>query len=336
MPPFTTTEALQAALDAVKREHGEWNYDIPLPFGIWTRDGRGLPHTRLRRIVQMAADLAGKPLDQCRVLDLACLDGQFAIEFALRGAQAVGIEIRESHVVKARFAAKALGLQAVEFHQDDVRNLSEAKHGRFDIVVCSGILYHLLAEDAINLVREMCAVANRMVIIDTEHSLAPWQQVVTPSGRTYEGQPVREHADDASDEAKRANPWASWDNTTSFWFSRASLVNLLRHVGFTSVYECLAPTHLNYGQPGRESATRITLVAIKGTPVDLVTSPAASSVNEDMPEEGDATLVQRAVLPPGVTTARSVGAGAPAGAGPQKPPRGLLARVLRQIAGPGR
>lgn len=59
------------------------------------------------------------------------------------------------------------------------------------------------------------------------------------------------------------------------------------------MYECLAPTHLNYGQPGRESATRITLVAIKGSPVDLVTSPAAASVNEDMPEEGEAGLLSR-------------------------------------------
>jgi SAM-dependent methyltransferase len=331
MPSFPTKEALQSAVASIKREHGEWNYDIPLPFGVWTRDGRGLPHTRLKRIVQMAADVAGKPLKDCRVLDLACLDGQFAIEFALQGAQAVGIEIRESHVVKARFAAQALGLQNVEFHQGDVRDLSAAKHGRFDIVVCSGILYHLLAEDAINLVRAMHEVASRLVIIDTEHSLAPWQRIVTPGGKTYEGQPVREHADDASDETRQANPWASWDNTTSFWFSRASLVNLLRHTGFTSVYECLAPTHLNYGQPGRESATRITLVAMKGGPVVLATSPAASALDEDMPEDNDAAPVQRAVLPPGVTTARSVAASTAATAEPRKPPRGLLARVLRQI-----
>src|SRR5436853_1702027 len=115
MSNFPTRESLLSGLGALKRQHGEWSYDIPLPFGVWTKDGKALPHTRLKRIVQMAADLAGKPLDQCRVLDLACLDGQFAIEFALRGAESVGIEIRESHVAKARFAAQALGLRNMTF-----------------------------------------------------------------------------------------------------------------------------------------------------------------------------------------------------------------------------
>lgn len=334
MPAFATKEALLDALEALKRQHGEWNYDIPLPFGVWTKEGRHLPHTRLRRIVQMAADLAGKPLQQCRVLDLACLDGQFAIEFGLRGAQAVGIEIREGHVAKARFAAQALGLENVEFHQDDVRHLSEAKHGRFDIVVCSGILYHLLAEDAINLVYQMHDVADRVVIIDTEHSVEPTETVATPSGKTYRGKAFREHAEGASDEQKQANQWASWDNTTSFWFSRASLVNLLRHAGFTSVYECLAPTHLNYGQPGRETLTRITLAAVKAAPVELATSPAAAGVVEDMPEDGDNSQVQRAVLPPGVTSGRSVAP--PASGDTPAPSRGLLSRLLRQIGTPRR
>ena len=41
---------------------------------------------RLRRIVQVAADLLGKPLSQARVLDLACLEGHYGIEFAMQGA----------------------------------------------------------------------------------------------------------------------------------------------------------------------------------------------------------------------------------------------------------
>jgi SAM-dependent methyltransferase len=306
-----TREGLLSALSEVKRQHGEWTYDIPLPFDVWTKGNKGLPHTRLKRIVQMAVDLVGKPLDQCRVLDLACLDGQFAIEFALRGARSVGIEIRPSHVAKARFCAGVLGLHNLVIHQDDVRNLSTDKYGRFDIVVCSGILYHLLAQDAIDLVYKMHDVADRLVLIDTEHSLRPQQEIQTPKGRSYAGHAYREHAEGATDDQKQASGWASWDNTTSFWFSRPSLANLLQDAGFSSVYECLAPVHLNYGQPGLETATRITLVAVKGSRVDLVTSPTAALIQEDVPEGLPLSVPLDAALP--------------------AKRRGLLSRVLSEI-----
>ena len=41
---------------------------------------------RLRRILQIACDLAGKPLSQLRVLDLACLEGHYGIELAMNEA----------------------------------------------------------------------------------------------------------------------------------------------------------------------------------------------------------------------------------------------------------
>ncbi len=327
-----TKEDLLAGLARIEREHGGWTYDIPLPFGVWTKGNLGLPHTRLKRIVQMAADVAGKPLDQCRVLDLACLDGQFALEFALRGAQAVGIEIRPSHLAKARFAADALGLGNVAFHEDDVRNLSAAKYGHFDIVVCSGILYHLTANDAINLVYSMHEVATRALLLDTERSRVPVEAIQTPKGRTYRGEILREHAEDATDEHKQSKGWASWDNTTSFWFSRASLVNMLQHAGFTSVYECLAPVHLNYGRPGLESTTRITLMALKSPADALQTSPAAAAVREDMPEDADvAGDYQARMALAGARPDLAVAAAVPPSA-PARPP-GLLRRLLRDVMG---
>ncbi len=66
-----------------------------------------------------------------------------AVELARLGANVVGIEGREANLAKARFAKEALSLENPEFHQDDVRNLSKEKYGRFDVVLCLGILYHL-------------------------------------------------------------------------------------------------------------------------------------------------------------------------------------------------
>ena len=58
------------------------------------------------------------------------------------------IEGRESGNANARFAAEVLGLSNVSFITDDVRNLSQERYGRFDVVFCSGILYHLPGVDA--------------------------------------------------------------------------------------------------------------------------------------------------------------------------------------------
>jgi 2-polyprenyl-3-methyl-5-hydroxy-6-metoxy-1,4-benzoquinol methylase len=88
-------------------------------FGPWTAGSIHLadqidtfdePHwdARLRRFVQIAADLAGKPLEKLRVLDLACLEGQYGIEFALHGADVLAIEGREANLREsAEFPAHA-------------------------------------------------------------------------------------------------------------------------------------------------------------------------------------------------------------------------------------
>ena len=135
---------------------------IKLPGDIYTPEAA--VDYRLRRILQIAADYAKKPLAQCRVLDLACLEGHYAIEFALQGATVVGIEGRAASVAKCDFVKRELELERADFYQDDVRNLSVAKYGRFDIVICSGLLYHLPATDALRLSQAMYAPFTGIVI----------------------------------------------------------------------------------------------------------------------------------------------------------------------------
>ena len=43
-------------------------------------------------------------MQDLRVLDLACLEAQFGIEFALHGSNVVGVEGREVNLAKAQFA----------------------------------------------------------------------------------------------------------------------------------------------------------------------------------------------------------------------------------------
>jgi hypothetical protein len=281
--PEDQKSALVESLRELARRYGEWTFDIPLPYGVWTKGNRQVPHTRLRRIVQVVSDLCAKPLSECRILDLACLDGLFSIEFAKHGAETVGVEIREANIKKAMFCKEALQLTNLTFRQDDVRNVSPESYGTFDAIICSGILYHLEARDVIELCRSMYNMVTRVVVIDTHVSLWPVTKVVD-GDHEYLGRHIREHADGDTPDQKAKKLWASADNLTSFWFTRPSLVNLLTHAGFSSVYECFAPVHLNFGEAGLEHPDRCTFVAVKAPRCELVTSPSANSLKEKWPE----------------------------------------------------
>ena len=54
--------------------------------------------------------------------------------------------------------------------------------------------------------------------------------------------------------------------------------------GFSTIYECFNPPHLNFGNPGLEHKDRCTFVAIKDNRRNLVTSPAANALSEKHPE----------------------------------------------------
>jgi hypothetical protein len=275
--------ALANSLRELSSRYGEWTFDIPLPYGVWTKGNLQLPHTRLKRIVQIVSDLCAKPLSECRILDLACLDGLFSIEFAKHGAETVGVEIREANIKKAMFCKEALQLTNLTFRQDDVRNVSSESYGTFDAIICSGILYHLEARDVINLCRSMYNMVTRVVVIDTHVSLWPVTKVVDGE-QEYVGRHIREHADGDTPQQKATKLWASADNTTSFWFTRPSLVNLLTNAGFSSVYECFAPVHLNFGKAGLEHPDRCTFVAVKAPTCETLTSPSANFLKEKLPE----------------------------------------------------
>jgi SAM-dependent methyltransferase len=173
--------------------------------------------------------------------------GNISLEFAKHGASTVGVEIREANFKKAVFCADALELRNLEFRQDDVRNVSLESYGRFDAIVCSGILYHLPAADAASLINRMYEMVNRVAVIDTHVALEPIERLVL-NGDEYWGLTFREHADDATPVEKARALWASADNVKSFMFTRPSLINILDKAGFSSVYECFTPAHLKLWQ----------------------------------------------------------------------------------------
>ncbi|HEV2361866.1 MAG TPA: class I SAM-dependent methyltransferase [Acidimicrobiales bacterium] len=263
--------ATQEQLDAVIAAWGPWSaHNIEIAPGLFTRPQlAGAPNPRLRQILQLVTDALGTTeLSGIRVLDLGSLEGGFAIELALHGAEVVGIEGREGNTRRAQFAATSLGLDGLcQFEQDDVRSLSVERHGKFDIVLSLGILYHLDAESVFRQLESMYACTKRALILDTHVSLRD-NFGHEYGGHVYRGHLFTEHGSTDSSELIASREWASLDNRQSFWPTRASLYDALTAIGFTSVLECHMP------QSAITKADRVQLVAFKGERLDIRTVPS--------------------------------------------------------------
>ena len=293
---------MSAPLESFVADHGEWTaMAIKLPDGSYTRPAA--VDYRLRRLVQVASDAVGKPLSQCRVLDLACLEGHYAIEFAVQGSTALGTEGRAASVAKCNFVRDQYGFDRLSFVQHDVRDVTVESFGRFDIVICSGLLYHLEAKPVVDLLHRLHDVCSGILLLDTFVSLYG-RTALDVGGTQLRGHHYHEH-NPGTDKSRLL--WASLDNDSSFWLTEPSLVNVLTDAGFTSVMNVLAPTMPNL------CVDRRTYLAFAGKPAAILTSdataqaplvPLAEGENNDMDmsqtERSWAFRTFKRVLPPAV------------------------------------
>jgi SAM-dependent methyltransferase len=273
--PEPSVDRVQDRRDELAARYGRWTAsNIRLAQGVFTQGSdRVRPaEQRVHRVVQAVADLAGRPLRELRVLDLGCYEGAFALELAMHGATVLGVEARGEHVVKARFAAEALGISSAEFRVGDAREVSVERDGRFDVVLCLGLLYHLEGPQACALVDEIARMTTRLAIIEGQVSLAD-KMSVTHQDRIYHG---RGYPEDV------AQPGASVVNREAFWFTRASLLNLLADAGFTSAYELLIP-----GVPSIMSIRdHVAYAAVKGAALEPRSlPPSATAYSQRVPEK---------------------------------------------------
>lgn len=228
---------------------------------------------KVRRVMQLTRDLAGRPFDTLRILDLGCGDGVYAVEAGLRGADVLALDARRQRMDLGAACAERHGLGTVRFVEEDVRRVTRQAYGDFDVVYCLGILYHLDAPDVFSVLETIHTLCAGMTVVDTLISLAG-SATVTWRDRVYQGQRYREHEDADPAEVRRSRVLRSIDNTFSLRFTRESLIRVLHDVGFTSVLECHVPF-----EPDKPPE-RITLVALKGAPVLLSTYPWVNGKSE--------------------------------------------------------
>lgn len=273
------TQAILARKDDVVAKYGPWiGHNIHLQDDIYTISPSIVgDEIEVRRIVQCVRDLSGGTVENLRVLDLACGEGIYGVELARQKANVVAVEGRQANIEKARLVKQVLSLDNLELVQDDVRNLSRDKYGVFDVVLCLGILYHLKAPDVFSFAERIGEVCRRMCIVDTRVTMHAQTQYAY-NGDIYSGTWGEEHWPGDSQEVKLSRLAASLENEYSFWLTRPTVYNLLSRAGFTSVYECHIPV-----EP-KETADRITFVAMKGEPCHISYPLMAAQACDKMPE----------------------------------------------------
>jgi 2-polyprenyl-3-methyl-5-hydroxy-6-metoxy-1,4-benzoquinol methylase len=217
-------------------------HNIPLSQTEGTRPGEPLIaesprtiaiHESLRRFA--GPDLAGKT-----ALDLGCLEGGLSFELRRAGLDVLGVEGRAENyqkclMIRAYYAA----LGRMEFVHSDVRTFHPRQP--FDIVVCSGLLYHL--DEPASYIHELGRLTQPggMLYLDTHVApedadlpacefagfVSELKTTTVGGGRIR----YREYSEDV------ALPESSIGNRYSVWMDTASHLEVLFAAGFTRVFE---------------------------------------------------------------------------------------------------
>jgi tRNA (mo5U34)-methyltransferase len=199
---------------------GPWDYQIEWP-GI---SSKGIRHNedwlvhryRSSLLVDLASEIAGPTRTNMSVLDVACHCGILALEFSEVGFGSVkGLDLRTKNIAQAEFLKQSFDCQNVSFEVANARNL---KGQKADVVLCGGLLYHVTFP--VELMTDLFNATGKFLIFDSVSQNHPWSGF---------------HIIDERD----VNRTLDGDNRIELMPTYRGIIDLLRAVGFSAIYEIL-------------------------------------------------------------------------------------------------
>jgi tRNA (mo5U34)-methyltransferase len=178
-----TEHLLQRCMDKT------WFYPYQLPNGsIVPSDHAHLLdaiHTTRSEMLRRVLDQhLGTNNSKLRAIDLACHQGWFSIELAKRQfSDIIATDARETHIADTKLICQTLQFDhIIKPLLSDVHTLNTDELGKFDVVLCLGLIYHL--ENPIGALRKAHALCKNICIIETQ--IAPGQTGMVDYGHhTY-------------------------------------------------------------------------------------------------------------------------------------------------------
>jgi SAM-dependent methyltransferase len=162
--------ALIEAINGFDRWHYQFDLDGHLtPIHDESKINRHVQ--RKRYFFDPLVTLLGESLAGKRVLDLGCNAGFWSLHAIESGCDFVlGIDGREMHIDQASlvFDVKGVPKDRYRFVQANIFETDFAALGKFDVVLCLGLLYHV--GKPIELMERIAEVGSDIVVVDTHLS----------------------------------------------------------------------------------------------------------------------------------------------------------------------
>lgn len=173
------------------------------------------------------------------IVDLGCLEGGYAVEFARMGFNSTGIELRDLNIECCKYVKSNLNLPNLSFEQNDVMNIDQ--YDAFDAAFCCGLFYHL--EKPKYFLEKLAKKTKKLLILDTHFSLE--SETIQPKfmlskieeHEGLKGRWYKEFDDEESHEKRQLMRWSSFENSKSFWIQREEIIDLMYKLGFNTVFE---------------------------------------------------------------------------------------------------
>ena len=153
-------------------ELGPWFYRFEFGGGLETTPA--IPEsvvdifdTRLRMVNSAIDAHFGDRLAGIECLDIGCHEGFYSLAMAKRGVGRVfGVDAREENLNRARFVARAMGLDAITYGPGRVETLAAEQGRTYDLTLFLGVLYHV--EDPMRCLRQVAAVTGELCVLETQ------------------------------------------------------------------------------------------------------------------------------------------------------------------------
>ena len=138
-----------------------WLQRIYLGHGVYT-----LRHPHHNELIwHRLASLLPQELSAVSVLDVGCNAGYFSLKLKQRGAdRVVGIESRQDYLGQAQLCRDVWGLD-IDYRLEDAHDMTH-RDERFDLVLFTGILYHL--KNPLAVLEDLGQLCSDAIVVETE------------------------------------------------------------------------------------------------------------------------------------------------------------------------
>jgi hypothetical protein len=227
----TSAPSLQNAIDAVPG----WNTSFPPDLELKAGSLATYNDPRILWAIQNFGSLEGR-----HVLELGPLEGGHTSMLEAAGARVDAIEANQRAFLRCLITKEILGLTRAKFLLGDFIKALENSEQSYDLIVASGVLYHLT--DPLRLIELVAKRTNAVFFwthVVTEESMPRWDPrrlVIAPDVETHEfhGLKVRAYRRTYAN-AENSVAFCGGPNDEHRWLHRDDLLAALKVVGFSDI-----------------------------------------------------------------------------------------------------